>query len=362
MPQTLRTRIALTFVLIAISSIILAAGVVVYLQLRVEEGNGILAVFKINTSIPWLGEFIVVSLGLVALFGLLSYVLARWLMAPIDQLILTAQDLSHGEQRPQDVNPRDPEEVRLLTEAYNQIAMRMQVNIDEMRSFVAYASHELRTPLTSIKLRVEALRNGALEDPPVTDRFLSEVESEVDRLSRMVNDLLDLSRIEAGLEASELIPVNLLAIASEVYETYRVRAERAGVNLYYDADPDLPLILGEEDQLRRMIYNLMDNAIKYTPREGLVSLILRRSTAGDLVELLVKDTGFGIAKEHLAHIFDRFYRVEATRPRYGAPQGSGLGLPIARTIAEAHGGRIWVTSKLGEGTTFGVGFPILNGR
>jgi len=362
MPQTLRSRIALTFVLIAISSIVLAAGVVVYLQLRVEEGNGILTVFKIESSIPWLGEFVVVSLGLIAIFGLLSYALAQWLMAPIDQLILAAQDLSHGEQRPQAVNPRDPEEVRLLTEAYNQIALRMQVNIDEMRSFVAYASHELRTPLTSIKLRVEALRNGALEDPPVTDRFLSEVESEVDRLSRMVNDLLDLSRIEAGLEASELIPVNLLAIASEVYETYRVRAERAGVNLQYDADPDLPLILGEEDQLRRMIYNLMDNAIKYTPREGLVSLILRRSTAGDLVELLVKDTGFGIAKEHLAHIFERFYRVEATRPRYGPPQGSGLGLPIARTIVEAHGGRIWVTSKLGEGTTFGVGFPILNGR
>jgi signal transduction histidine kinase len=362
MPQTLRARIALSFVLFTTAAIILSAGVVYYLYMRVEQGKGILSFLRIETQISWLGEFLIVGLGLVGLFSLLAFVVARRLLSPVDELIALAQNLSHGEPRPQDSNPNDPEEVRMLTEAYNQIAMRMQANIDEMRSFVAYASHELRTPLTSIKLRVEALRNGALEDPPVTERFLSEIESEVDRLSRMVNDLLDLSRIEAGLEVNELVPVNLLAIASDVYETYKVRADRAGVNLTYDAEPDIPLILGEEDQLRRMIYNLMDNAIKYTPRDGWVRLIVRRSASGSSVELQVKDTGFGIAKEHLAHIFERFYRVEATRPRYGPPQGSGLGLPIARTIAEAHGGRIWVTSNLGEGTTFGVEFPILNGR
>ena len=157
-------------------------------------------------------------------------------------------------------------ELRRLVQAYNDMAERMQDTVSEMRSFVAYASHELRTPLTSIsKLRVEALRNGALDDPPVTERFLSEIESEVDRLSRMVNDLLDLSRIEAGLETNQLVPLNLETITAEIYDTYRARAERAGVKLSYHADPNIPLILGEEDQLRRMFYNLVDNAIKYTP-------------------------------------------------------------------------------------------------
>jgi signal transduction histidine kinase len=109
-----------------------------------------------------------------------------------------------------------------------------------------------------------------------------------------------------------------------------------------------------------MIYNLVDNAIKYTPQDGSVQLITKRTPTGEKVQFLVQDTGFGIAKEHLPHIFDRFYRVEATRPRYSSSQGSGLGLAIARTIAENHLGRIWVTSQLGRGSTFAVEFPIIS--
>lgn len=342
-----------------------------FLSTRVESSQGLLAIFRLDipTRVFWqaarrtLGMVSIAALLATVLAGAVGYWLARRMGEPIENLIQAAESLSQGELRTSSVNPSDPQELHRLVIAFNNIALRMQANIDEMRTFVAYASHELRTPLTSIKLRVEALRNGALDDPPVTDRFLSEIESEVDRLSHMVNDLLDLSRIEAGLESSQLVPLNLSVVADDVFETYRVRAQRAGIDLSYQADPNLPLILGEEDQLRRMIYNLVDNAIKYTPSDGSVTLILKTvQPARDKIQFLVQDTGFGISKEHLPHIFDRFYRVEATRPRYGSTQGSGLGLAIARTIAENHGGRIWVTSQVSKGSTFGVELPVLYQR
>ncbi len=307
-----------------------------------------------------IGMVMIAALAASVLAIAIGYWLARRMGEPIEDLIQAAEDLSQGELHTTAVTPSDPLELHRLVIAFNNIALRMQANLDEMRTFVAYASHELRTPLTSIKLRVEALRNGALDDPPVTERFLSEIESEVDRLSYMVNDLLDLSRIEAGLEMAQLVPLNLSTVVDDVFETYRVRAERAGIELIYNPAPSLPLILGEEDQLRRMIYNLVDNAIKYTPREGSVTLVLKSVPSGGKIQFLVQDTGFGISKEHLPRIFDRFYRVEATRPRYGPTHGSGLGLAIARTIAENHGGRIWVTSQVGKGSTFGVELPVAN--
>jgi signal transduction histidine kinase len=358
--NTLHTRLVRSHLLILLLSTVLitliAAGTF-YILLNRQAGN--------PPGTGWaewrLWALFIIAVGLItALLIGFVFVRVRREIAPLNKLINGVEELARGEINSYTSNPDDPMELRRLVQAYNDMAERMQDTISEMRSFVAYASHELRTPLTSIKLRVEALRNGALDDPPITERFLSEIESEVDRLSRMVNDLLDLSRIEAGLGTNQLAPLNLEMVAAEVYDTYQARAERAGVKLTYHSDPYIPLILGEEDQLRRMFYNLVDNAIKYTPQDGSVELLLKSKLAESKVEFTVKDTGFGISKEHLPHIFDRFYRVEATRPRFGRSQGSGLGLAIARTIVEAHGGRIWVISQVGEGTAFGVEFPVLS--
>jgi signal transduction histidine kinase len=192
----------------------------------------------------------------------------------------------------------------------------------------------------------------------VTDRFLSEIESEVDRLSRMVNDLLDLSRIEAGLAPNERLPLELSVLAEEIRETFSTRAERMGIMLYLSTDPGLPKVQGNEEQLRRMLNNLVDNAIKFTARGGKVNISLETGEHGKCVRLKVKDTGFGIEPKHLPHIFERFYRIEATRPRYGPPQGSGLGLSIAKSIVETHGGKIAVTSQIGEGTSILVELPV----
>ena len=305
-----------------------------------------------------LGLLVAAALLIALAMSAVGFLLSRNLAGPIGHIMRTADTISRGNLSARVAAPVVPYELNRLAEAFNNMAGRLQTHVNELRAFVANASHELRTPLTSIKLRVEALRDGALDDPPVTEQFLAEIESEVDRLSHMVNDLLDLSRIEAGLETRQHVPVDLAVITNEVYESFKVRAERSGISMQSKVVTGLPLVLGNEEQLRRMLYNLVDNAIKYTARGGSVELLLVAGEHANTVCLQVKDNGFGIAAAQLPHIFERFYRVEATRPRFGPPQGSGLGLPIAKSIVETHSGRIGVTSQLGKGSTFWVELPI----
>lgn len=340
-------------------------GEVLYLAAPIEHNNVVYGILHIRVPISASVNPARRSLGLLIasalLVGLgmsvLGAFLARSLAGPIRTMTITAESLARGEMGARVLPPNDPQEIHRLAEAFNNMAGKLQNHVGELRSFVANASHELRTPLTSIKLRVEALRTGALDDPPVAKQFLAEIEGEVDRLSTMVNDLLDLSRIEAGLEASKRLPVNLSMIANDVYDAFRARADRAGIRLTAHVQPEIPHVLGNEDQLRRMLYNLVDNAIKYTPHGGQVEISLQTGEREGMLLLMVRDTGFGIQSAQLPHIFERFYRVEATRPRYGTSQGSGLGLPIAKTIVETHGGQIGVTSQPGKGSTFWVELP-----
>jgi signal transduction histidine kinase len=299
-----------------------------------------------------LGAALLVASG-ISLVGL---VLANNLARPIQVLTKAAENMEQGDLGVR-VKPSGPEELRHLAEAFNSMANRLQSNVTELRAFVANASHELRTPLTVVKLRAEALREGALEDPEIAGRFLGEIEAEVDRLVRMVNDLLDLSRMEAGMHSGKRDLVNLNAIAHEVYETFSIRAVRADVSLTLDVEPGLPKVMGIEDQLRRVYYNLVENAIKYTPSNGKVEVLLRPGPKENTVRLLVRDSGPGIAPEHLPHVFERFYRAEAQQQRPGAVRGSGLGLAIAKSIVESHGGEIGVSSQLGNGTTFWADLP-----
>ncbi len=340
-------------------------GEMLFLASRIEHEGQAIGILRLEVPLrsalmparASLGILVSVALLVGLAMSVIGYILARGMAGPIESITRSAESLASGKMDSRVIPPADPQEIHRLAEAFNNMAVRLQTHVDELRSFVANASHELRTPLTSIKLRVEALRNGALDDPPVTDRFLAEIEGEVDRLSTMVSDLLDLSRIEAGLDPSLRTQVDLANVANEVFETFRVRAERAEINLIGAIKQDLPSVLANEDQLRRMLYNLVDNAIKYTSREGMVEIGLKESEDTGFLVLTVRDTGYGIAPVNLPHIFERFYRVEATRPRYGPSHGSGLGLPIARSIAEAHGGAIGVTSQLGVGTTFWVELP-----
>ena len=218
------------------------------------------------------------------------------------------------------------------------------------RDFVANVSHELRTPLATLKALVETLREGALEDPQAARRFLERMEGEVDRLDRLVGELLELARIESGRAPLEMARVAVADIVGPPVENLRPLAERAGLSLEVYLAPDLPPVLADVDGMRRVVANLVRNAVQFTPSGG---VIVRAERVGDEVVISVQDTGVGIAPEDLPRIFERFYK-----PRGSRSGGAGLGLAIAKHIVLAHGGRIWAESTEGQGSTFCVALPV----
>lgn len=296
---------------------------------------------------------VLVIIGVGAIGGLLAHSIS----SPVERLIVAAERFEQGELNTR-VKPSGAQELQRLGAAFNAMAERLQNSLDEMHTFVANASHELRTPLTTVKLRVEALRAGALGDPKVAPRFLSDIEDQVDRLSRMVNDLLDLSRLESGIDSGSRAPLDLGRIATEVRDIFRVRSEKSRLQVNLQVDPNLPPVFADEDQIWRVLMNLLDNAISYTPTEGRVDLRVRSLPDRGILRVEVQDTGFGISPKDFPHIFERFYRTENTRQRKGRAQGSGIGLAIAKTIVENHGGKIGVNSRLGEGSLFWVELPV----
>lgn len=214
------------------------------------------------------------------------------------------------------------------------------------RDFVSNLSHELRTPLASLKALVETLRAGALEDPKAAGRFLNSVETEVDALTQMVQELLDLSRVESGQVPLNLVPADVREVLSRPAERLRPQAERAGLTLSVELPPDPPRVLADVERMQQVVINLLHNAIKFTPPGGRVNI--SAEAAGDEMIMSVRDTGVGIAAENLDRIFERFYKAD--RARSGG--GTGLGLAIAKHIVQAHGGRIWAESMEGAGSSF----------
>ena len=219
------------------------------------------------------------------------------------------------------------------------------------RDFISNISHELRTPLASLKALTETLQEGALEDPPAARRFLTRMETEVDALSLMVSELLELARIESGqvpLQLKSIRPVDILLPA---VDRLRLQAERGGLSLELDCPEDLPLVLADQTRLEQVLVNLLHNAIKFTPAGGKITL--RAAQQPGEVLFSVQDTGVGIAMADLPRIFERFYKTDQAR----ASGGTGLGLSISRHLVEAHGGKLWTESIEGQGSTFTFSVP-----
>ncbi|MBM3264901.1 MAG: PAS domain-containing protein [candidate division Zixibacteria bacterium] len=221
------------------------------------------------------------------------------------------------------------------------------------RDFVANVSHELRTPLTSIKGYAETLLDGALEDETVTRKFVDSIHSHAARLQALVEDLLQLSRIESGRLEIRFRPCALDRLARQVAASFEDRMLRKRLVLTFDF-PTLPSVSGDEELIELALFNLLDNAVKYTPEGGSIVLMGYQEERG--VVLTVTDTGVGIPSEALSRIFERFFRVDRSRSREEG--GTGLGLSIVRHTMEMLHGRVWVESELGVGSTFFIALPV----
>ena len=222
------------------------------------------------------------------------------------------------------------------------------------KDFVSNVSHELRTPLASLKALSETLREGALDDPPAAKRFLFRMEKEIDTLTQMVQELLELSRIESGRVPLERKLVQPCELLNSAVERMVLQAQRAGLTLSQECSMDLPYVFVDFQRMGQVLINLIHNAIKFTLPGGKIAV--SAFTQEGKVVFYVKDTGVGISSEALQRIFERFYKTD--RSRSGG--GTGLGLSIARHLVEAHTGQIWAESKVGEGSTFYFSIPIAN--
>ena len=219
------------------------------------------------------------------------------------------------------------------------------------REFVSNVSHELRSPLAAIRAMTETLQDGALNDTDTAQDFLTRILNDTQRMTTMVNELLELSRLESGQAPIHLAPVSLASVVAEIESRFDVSPDHERLKLETNVPDGIPLVIGEADKLNQVLANLVENAVKVTGDGGLISI--SANATDRWVEVQVSDNGIGIAREHLPHVFERFYKVDRSR-RDG---GTGLGLAIAKHLVQAHGGDIKVESVEGEGSTFSFTLP-----
>ena len=285
---------------------------------------------------------------------LLAALVARSVVQPLRNLAVAAGAVARGDYDHR-VPPRGPEEVRGVAESFNSMAAQVNATQTAQRDLVANVSHDLKTPLTAISGWSQALLDGTADTPDERRRAAETIFDEAGRMSRLVNDLLDLARLESGQFQLTQRFLDLGQVMADVERGLRPRARDKEIDLSLDLLPTPP-VLGDRDRLVQVFTNLADNALTYTPAGGRVVLAVRQ--VNDTVEGVVGDTGPGIPEEELPRVFERFYRLEKSRVRgEDGRRGSGLGLAIVEELVHAHGGRISVNSRVGEGTTLVVSLP-----
>lgn len=272
-------------------------------------------------------------------------------LRPIDMIANTAEQIVRAEDLSRRIpvtNPHD--ELGRLATITNDLLARMETLFNTQRRLTADVSHELRTPLAAMRGNLEVLRRGAMNNPELLSESLWDLEREVSRLTRLVNDLLLLAQSEVGMQIRQE-PVELDTLVLEVFREMRPLAEHIKLQI---GSEDQATVIGDRDRLKQALLNLTYNAVQHTPDGGTVTLNLIR--VGREAAMSVVDTGEGITPDALPHIFERFYRADRARVRKGG--GAGIGLAIVKWIAEAHHGTIEVRSTLGEGSTFTLWLPL----
>jgi histidine kinase len=282
----------------------------------------------------------------------LSLYLSRSVIAPVSAMSVATQRIADG-RYDERVHVEGEDELAQLAARFNQMAEKLSEVETMRRRLIGDVSHELRTPLTAIKGSMEGLMDGVL---PATDETYQQIHAEADRLNRLVNDLQELSRVEARAYELDLRPLDVSALLRTVTKRLMSQADSKAISLNLELSPDLPRVLADEDRAVQVLTNLVGNALQYTPEGGSVTVAAQH--INQQVMFSVRDTGIGISPEHLPNVFDRFYRADKSRSRR-AGGGSGIGLTIARALVEAHGGRIWAESAgEGQGSVFTFTIPI----
>jgi two-component system, OmpR family, sensor kinase len=299
-----------------------------------------------------LSVLVVATMIVMILAALIGWLVLGRTLSPLEILTEAAAQISRADDLSRRIPYSGPvrDEVGQVIQSFNQTLSRLEQLFSAQRRFMADVSHELRTPLTVIKGNVGLMRHMSMVD----DESLTSIESEVDRLTRMVGDLLLLAQAESGKIPLDLQPVEIDTILLEVFQQMRILAgDRIHIRL---VEIDQITVIGDRDRLKQVLLNLGGNATKYTQPGGQIQLGLYRD--GNQARVVVSDNGSGIPPEDLPHIFERFYRGEKSRTRTRDGSSFGLGLSIAYWIVKNHGGRIEVDSKVGQGTTFCVWLPI----
>ena len=288
-----------------------------------------------------------------AIAGVISLLIARWLARgmtqPLRDMAAAARAMETGDYTRR-IRTRSRDEVGQLAAAFNRMSAELEVLEQSRRDLVANVSHELKTPITAIRAHLENLADGVEQPDPET---LHVMLVQTERLGRLVDQLLELSRLESGEVPMQIEPTALEPLVERVISEISVGRSVTDVAISADVTPEL-VAEADAERIHQVLFNLVDNAVRFTPPGGSVAIAADREE--DRVVVRVTDSGVGIAPEHLPRLFERFYRADPSRSRDDGG-GTGIGLAIARSIVEAHGGRITATSEPGRGSTFTFDVP-----
>lgn len=328
----------------------------------IKSGRDVIGVVYLVTSIGDIYDsidyldrgLVIVSIMGIVIMAIVKFSFTGYVLKPLDDFSEAIMKISEGDLDHK-IKIETNDEFNDLADTFNSMTYKLKEADSQRKDFIAYVSHELRTPLSTIKLLSEMIFHDEKMEMDVCREFMSDISSEADRLTSIVNDLLTLMELEISEIKIDSEMANLKAIAEKIYSNMKHLALDKEIEFKLTVDEELEFRF-DPDRIKQTLINIVSNAIKYTDKGGTVELKLYSDRDSVVVEIM--DNGIGIPEENLPHIFDRFYRVDKARAR--ATGGSGLGLSIANQIVSLHGGTIDVESEMGKGSKFKIRLPYIN--